>query len=310
MAELKLVKTLWGVDEPITPSLFKSIAADGYSGVEVIRLAYSTKEARATLVGSANAAGLALVCQIHTSGGYLSDRGEYVYIDSYDVRRHKDDLAAQVAECEGILREVKKGGFINVHAGVDAWTADEAAGFLEHASKVIAGCPFRVVVETHRQRLFCSPFSARDLLAHPKVSALANLKLNADLSHWFVACERVFDSAEKRDDAWWPALLEALGSRCEYVHCRFGSAQGPQIADPSRDEHRLDVELQLRNWVALWKAQAGRAGIEYGLECECWCCPEYGPRPYMPTLPTGEDVASLAGAVSWTKDLIKKTFEV
>ena len=87
MPKVKLVKTLWGVDEPISSSLFESILAEGYAGVEVIALAYSSQSAEEVLVEAANTAGLTVIFQIHTSGGYIdSANGEYVYIDSYDVQ--------------------------------------------------------------------------------------------------------------------------------------------------------------------------------------------------------------------------------
>ena len=64
--ELKFIKTLWGIDDPISPELFESIRQEGYAGVEVIRLAYGTAESKAGLVESLNAAGLACVTQIHS----------------------------------------------------------------------------------------------------------------------------------------------------------------------------------------------------------------------------------------------------
>ena len=71
MPKVKLVKTLWGVDEPISSSLFEEILEEGYAGVEVIALAYATQSAEGVLVEAANSAGLTVVFQIHTSGGYI-----------------------------------------------------------------------------------------------------------------------------------------------------------------------------------------------------------------------------------------------
>jgi hypothetical protein len=42
------------------------------------------------------------------------------------------------------------------------------------------------------QRLFWNPFSTFDILDHAELKG-KDLKLNADLSHWCVACERVFE---------------------------------------------------------------------------------------------------------------------
>mmetsp|Transcript_36066 Transcript_36066/g.81036 ORF Transcript_36066/g.81036 Transcript_36066/m.81036 type:complete len:261 (+) Transcript_36066:456-1238(+) len=228
------------------------------------------------------------------------------YIGLYYTTPNLDRQGFVSHDCtlSDILNQLHSGGFINVHAGVDAWCLDESIDFLQRASTIIDVCKYNVVIETHRQRLFHSPFTTRELLSHPKVKELANIKLNADLSHWFVSCERIFDPSTKRDRGWWPSLLgDLLAPRCEYIHCRFGFAQGPQMADPSIKECEQDVYLQLRNWVVLWKSQIDRG------DDECWCCPEYGPKPYMPSLPNGEDVASLTRAVKCTKEAIQDVFD-
>jgi hypothetical protein len=124
--ELKLIKTLWGIDEPISTKLFNSIKEEGYHGVEVIRLAWDGENNRDLLTSSLNEAGLACVCQIHTAGGYINDdNGEYVYCGAYDVEVHQEDFKKQLQECKELLNLVQNGGFINVHAGVDAWSNDE-----------------------------------------------------------------------------------------------------------------------------------------------------------------------------------------
>ena len=51
--ELKSIKTLWGIDEPISIELFNSIKEEGYHGVEVIRLAWiDENNNRETLINS------------------------------------------------------------------------------------------------------------------------------------------------------------------------------------------------------------------------------------------------------------------
>ena len=60
MSSLKLIKTLWGIEDVVSPSLFESIKKEGYFGVEVIRLAWTLDQKN--LVDSLNYAGLAVVC--------------------------------------------------------------------------------------------------------------------------------------------------------------------------------------------------------------------------------------------------------
>ena len=163
-----------------------------------------------------------------------------------------------------------------------------------------------VTFETHRQRLFGSPFQTQRLLSLP---SLSNLRLNADLSHWYCACERVFDAKEDRDATWWPSLLSTLAMRCDYIHARFGWSQGPQMADPSAEECKPERQLQVEVWKVLLREQMkGPAGRRCNYDV--FVSPEYGPIPYMPIMPnTQTPVASLPHAVSYTKKLIEETFE-
>ena len=167
--------------------------------MEVIRLAWLFE--KETLINSLNEAHLSLVCQVHTAGGYLRD-GEYVYCGAYDVETHKQDFQKQLRECKELLSVVDAGGFINIHAGVDAWLEEEALDFLSFCLDEIHSVvpDITVTFETDRQRLFGSPFQARSLLCLPSLSE-SDLKLNADLSHWYCACERVFNAKDDRDKA-------------------------------------------------------------------------------------------------------------
>ena len=303
--DLKLIKTLWGIDDPISPTLFKSIKEEeGYHGVEVIRLAWLFD--RDLLVRSLNESGLAVVCQLHTAGGYIDqDTSEYVYCGAYDVKSHEDDLQKQLEECKELLSLVEAGGFINIHAGVDAWSTKEAVEFLEVALKKIDDIVpnVQVTIETHRQRLFGNPFQTRDILSSMPATLLSKLNLNADLSHWYCACERVFNPDEERDAIWWPELISLLSERCRYIHARFGWAQGPQMADPSAKECDSERMLQLNVWKTLMQEQKKR-------NIDTFVCPEYGPQPYLPVMPhSQEPVASLPEAVSYTKRVIEDLFE-
>lgn len=304
-ASLQLIKTLWGIDDPISPTLFESIRDEGYHGVEVIRLAWLFDPD--TLVTSLNAANLKVVCQVHTSGGFLRN-GDYVYCGAFDVEAHKQDFTKQLQECVTLLGQVDAGGLVNVHAGVDAWTTTQAVEFLTWCLLEVQRLAPSIVVtfETHRQRLFGSPFQARDILAALDASPAAqhlNLRLNADLSHWYCACERVFNPSEARDATWWPALVDLVAARCHYIHARFGWAQGPQMADPSTNECSQDRSLQLKVWGTLMTSMLSRGG-------GVLASPEYGPAPYLPVHPTTlAPVASLPAAVAYTKEVVMNLFD-
>jgi len=313
---LKLIKTLWGIDDPVSPELFRSIKDEGYYGVEVIRLNWildDDNKSRDVLVNALNEAGLGCVTQIHTSGGYIDENtGEYVYCGAYDVTAHEEDFKKQLRECKEFLELVNHGGFVNVHAGVDAWSNDEVVQFLKFCfAEIEQTAPdITVTFETHRQRIFGSPFQTRELLALSSLSDSKYLKLNADLSHWYCACERVFDPKNEDRDKWWPGVLGLIAPRCEYIHARFGWAQGPQMADPSAPECEKDRNLQVEIWKELVLEQQKPDHVGGGGTRNIFISPEYGPAPYLAVQPhSQEPISPLPAAVSYTKKIIEVLFE-
>jgi len=297
------VKTLWGMEEAGDVAkwdgLFASIAAKGYAGIEGIRPFWQLNPD--LLVELLNKHGLALVCQLHTCA--VVEGSEFKYQTSSKLEDHKQSFTELVEETSQILTRVKAGGFLNSHSGSDRFRLDEAVDYLLHALEVEKRAGIKVTHETHRQRIFFNPFQTEDLLRHPALQGKP-LKLNADLSHWCVVCERVFDPENEPRDDWWPDFLNLLSQHVEFCHCRCGWAEAPQISDPSAPEHRRDLDLHLGWWRHIWRAQHARGGAE------CWVEPEYGPPPYMPCLPhSGKPVADLEGVVETAKGQLEAAFE-
>lgn len=88
--ELKLAKTLWGVDESNDTSqwdaLFARIKAEGFSAIEAAAPFWrkDTKLMQSLLEKH----GLGLICQIHTTGGDIDAKtGEYIYCTSNKLVR-------------------------------------------------------------------------------------------------------------------------------------------------------------------------------------------------------------------------------
>lgn len=112
-----------------------------------------------------------------------------------------------------------------MHGGHDAWSLDQAEDFLRQATGFAASLSLPVCFETHRRRLFWNPWQTMELLQR-----VPEVRLNADLSHWTCACERIFD--ETVSDAWWPACLAMVARHAMLIHARVGHSQGPQVAHP------------------------------------------------------------------------------
>lgn len=114
MPTLRLAKTLWGVDDAGDPerwdALFARIKAEGFEAVEAITLAWRTDPARfrATL----DKHGLALICQIHTTGGDVNAKGEYEYCTSNKLHDHLASFVKLTSEAAAL-----KPVLINSHSG-------------------------------------------------------------------------------------------------------------------------------------------------------------------------------------------------
>lgn len=301
---LKLSKTLWGVpeagwlvyDSRNWDALFARIKAEGFDGIEAIRPFYMHDPT--ALKELLEKHELELLCQIHTTGGRFDGRGDYMYCTSNKLGDH-------ISSFEELCHEASELGpaLINSHSGHDSWGCDDrAVSFLQSAVAVedeIGNVP--ICHETHRQRLFYSPYTTLPLLQE---QGLEKLKLNADLSHWCCVCEKVFDDHDPRDD-WWPETLAAVADACHLVHARIGHAEGPQINHPDAPEYASEVQAHLRWWRTIWKSQAQRGMTEV------WAEPEFGPVPYMQTLPfTGQPVSDLWTVNQRVAEMLVENFQI
>lgn len=314
--QLKLAKTLWGVPEADDKSqwdeLFRRIKEEGFSAIEVVAPFWRTDPP--LLRELLDKHGLELICQLHTTGSYIDSSGNYVYSTSSKLEDHVASFAALAKEAAALGPVI-----INSHSGHDSWGSDDRAveyfvKALEVEQSICGGGdgeggkkpPPIIVHETHRQRLLFSPYSTAQLLAKPELRAL---KINADLSHWCCVCEKVFDANDPRDD-WWPATLEAVARHCAFIHCRVGHAEGPQVNDPSAPEHAMEVAAHFEWWRQIWTAKiaASEASSTEATAC-CWAEPEFGPSPYLQTLPhTNMPVADLWDVNSRVAGMIREEF--
>ena len=180
---------------------------------------------------------------------------------------------------------------INVMGGYDCWTPDEAARYFEAALKAGDAAGIPIAHELHRNTALHHPTAARRLLKQ-----FPGLRVTCDFSHWVVACERLID--DQID------LIRICGSRADHVHMRVGTEEAPQIGDIRRPEAIPYVRAFERWWDIVWEQQL-RRGVE-----EATFCPEFGPPPYLPTVPgTGKPTAVLAEICDWQKDRQLARFE-
>jgi len=289
LPQLRLIRTMWGIldfqkhDIASWEPLFVKLKGMGYAGIEYcvgpFNCFASDKEQAKRLLAKH---GLVSVCQIHTCGYPIASFNVDAHVRSFL------ELSAEAVEMGAVL--------VNLHSGCDAWSANDAAAFFERMAEVEKqrAFPFPIVHETHRRRALYGPWAARDAIAR-----VPSIQLNADLSHWVCVCERLLD--DPCDADWgWPALLQALAQRVRLIHARVGYAHGPQVPDPSAPEYANEWRAHVAWWSELARGAAARHLEHLYVE------PEFGPPPYLHTLPhTNVPVADLWRVNTWVGEQLR-----
>ena len=255
---LVLIRHLWGVERP-WETAFPRFKAEGFAGIEAPLPAPADVPRFSDLL---QLHGFCYVPQIFTAGA--------------DVEEHLASFRDQVGKAAALQPR-----FINAHSGSDAWSAAEAKRFYREALAIERDSGARVAHETHRGRVFFSPWATREVL-----DVCPGLALTCDYSHWVCVAERLIDSEA--------AILRQCAEQCLHLHARVGYEEGPQVPDPRAAEYQRHVEAHERWWDLIWTAQRRR-----GLEATT-LTPEFGPPAYLHTLPhTGMPVADLWEICTW-----------
>ena len=109
-----------------------------------------------------------------------------------------------------------------------------------------------------------------------------------------LVCERLFDDGTLDDD--FPEILGLVADHAHLIHARVGYEEGPQVTDPAAPEYAPALVSHERWWDVILASMI-RRGVQPRME------PEFGPPPYMHTLPhTEAPVADLARVNQFVAD--------
>jgi sugar phosphate isomerase/epimerase len=236
----------WG-SEALPPAEFiRRVREAGYDGIEV-GLADGDAAADEVLARGKDA-GLAVVTQ-------------HWQTSTSDLPRHLEEFEIRLRRAASF-----EPLFINSHTGRDMFGLEDNLRVFEVADRISAETGIAILHETHRGRCLHTPWRTAELLR-----ARPGTRLVLDMSHWCNVCESLCEDQSETI----ASVVPAVG----HIHGRVGHAQGPQVPDPRAPEWRTAVEVHLGWWKKI--AAAKRAADAAQLTIT----PEFGPPPYLPTLP-------------------------
>lgn len=249
-------RALWGMSEGRTlAEKFQLVAEAGYDGVEASIGDLDPAE----VTDLCDRHGLAFIAQIFPLSA--------------------DDFRSQLQQALAFrpLRIVSQ-------TGRDKWSFDEGSAFWREALAIEADLGHTVAHETHRFRIFYSPWQTR-----PYLEAFPQLRIAMDLSHWCNVCETMLEDAEEE--------VSLAIDRAIHMHARVGHREGPQVSDPRTPENEQYLLRHAEWWDAL-RARHGAEGAEV-----MTVTPEFGPPAYLQTLPfTNQPVTSLWDVNLWMRN--------
>lgn len=288
--------TTWGVlsesggNTPLEnlTTVLDKIQALGYTGVE-IPIAHVMKYGSERFAAELTKRGMQFIAQVFSSGpppipdnipGAISACGivhpaDNLLTDTHNVGRHCAIWAAQVREAMHIKHVLRS---ITSHTGRDYFTDAEAHEMLSFCEKLEAETGAPVYHETHRARMFYSPWVMGNYLGrHPAI------RLVADLSHFTCVAE-----ADTTDPELNRVVREVIVPRVHHVHARVGFEEGPQVPDPRGPSWVKYHEGFKLWWSAIYSAAAARGEASFSTT------PEFGPRAYAWSHPyTDETLANV-----------------
>ncbi len=253
--EIKFICPYWGQEGSTAAHFFRKVLEAGYDGVE-INMPESPLFVR-EFQSELNRVRETKKDFVFIAQQVLSSRHER-------VPEYIDRMKARLEELVSL-----KPDFINSHTGKDYFSFEDNCRAIEVAEEIGHRAGVRILHETHRGRF---AFHASSLL--PYLERFPKLQLTADFSHWCTVSESMLDDQQE--------LLEKIIPFVYHLHARVGHAQAPQVSDPFAPEWKGHRETFMGWWRLILETRRNAKDSMFTI------CPEFGPVPYMPTMPITE----------------------
>lgn len=236
----------WGSEDIPWKEFCARVAEAGYSGIEAP--IPQTEKSRAEIREALDQYELLLI------GQYYQSFEKDFEIHKLNFKAHLENIASM--DCV----------LINSQTGKDYYTPEQNVELFKIAQDFSAKCGIGIVHETHRNKALYAAHRFKEL--NQRFPAL---EITADFSHWCCVSESLLEQQAETMDI---AISKAI-----HIHARVGYAQSPQVPDPRMIAYQDAFLAHIGWWDAIvaFREKSGYTGLSV--------TPEFGPVPYMQTIP-------------------------
>jgi hypothetical protein len=250
--EVKYLCPYWGSEKKSAGCFLEEVLLDGYDGVEI-----NPPDNEVFITEFMHAIGK--IRSLHNR--------DFKFIAQQVLEPAKETAQDYTVRMVQKLEHLSalRPDFINAHTGKDYYSFDENCRIIEKAETISFKTGIPVLHEIHRGRF---TFHSRSLLAY--LETFPEMKLTADFSHWCTVSESMLEEQQE--------IIEKVIPFVYHIHSRIGFEQGPQVNDPFAPEWENHMGIFISWWQQILDHQSKKRQI-------FTVTPEFGPIPYMPTLP-------------------------
>jgi len=258
--QLQFTCPFWGCELDDAKTFFNRVLQDGYYGVEIY-LQQSSKEFIQDFFKQLE--------KIKTQNT------DFIFIAQEITSPLNDSVDSYISKMEQNLFQLTacQPTFINAHTGKDYFSFDDNCKVIEAALNISSKTGIRILHETHRGRF---SFHSATLLSYLK--KFPELELVGDFSHFCIVSESLLEDQEE--------IIQQIIPHISHIHARVGHEQSPQVNNPVAPEWQHHISVFINWWkkIILYKQTKGY--------CKMTITPEFGPAPYMPSLPITQEPLS------------------
>ncbi len=251
--QIKYCCTHWGSEKDKPEVFVDKVLSAEYEGIEINFPSINDTSANLFLKLIAN------IRNTHSDFTFVAQH--IIPVENTSVDEYIVSVTKNLLELSSI-----QPSFINAHTGKDYFSFDDNCRIIEATLNIASKTGVRVLHETHRGRF---SFHAASLI--PYLKKFPELELVGDFSHFCTVSESMLQDQEE--------IIQQIIPHVGHIHARIGHEQGPQVNDPFAPEWENHILIYEKWWQSIidFKKEKNVQSISI--------TPEFGPAPYMPSMP-------------------------